>query len=81
MSQQHILQSPNHYIRFSISPPCEDALTLRKSIQDGLTQTFGITSSNTYMDILWIAEDGSETVIRVRKELRGSERGLRLMVD
>lgn len=65
---QHLLQTSNHYIRLSITPPSSDALTIRKAIQDALTQTFGVISSSTYLDILWIADDGSETAIRVRKE-------------
>lgn len=46
-------------------PPCSDALTLRKSIQDALGHSFGIVYSNTYVDVLWVAEDGSEMVIRI----------------
>jgi hypothetical protein len=62
----HPFLSENHYIRLSISPP-SDALTLRKSLQDSLTQSFGITYSTTYLDILWVADDGGEAVVRVRQ--------------
>lgn len=48
-----------------MTPPCSDALTLRKSIQDALGQSFGMVYSNTYVDVLWVAEDGSELVIRI----------------
>ncbi|KAI0772421.1 hypothetical protein BD413DRAFT_691913 [Trametes elegans] len=59
------LSSSHRYIRFSISPPCADALTLRKTIQDALGQSFGIVSSHTYVDILWTADDGTEVVVRI----------------
>lgn len=59
------LTSSYHYVRFSISPPTNDALTVRKTLQDALMQSFGLVSANTYMDVLWLAEDGSEVVIRV----------------
>ena len=36
-----------------------------RSIQDALLQSFGLTSANVYVDILWLAEDGSEIVVRV----------------
>ncbi|KAG1721966.1 hypothetical protein EDB19DRAFT_1770323, partial [Suillus lakei] len=44
------------------------ALKLRKSMQDGLAETFGITAAGTYLDILWIAESGSEVVVRLSVE-------------
>lgn len=37
-------------------------------MQDGLMETFGITASGTYLDILWIAESGSEVVIRLAEK-------------
>jgi hypothetical protein len=60
---QHTLPLEYHYILFSVSPPC-DALAIRKALQDSLAQSFGVTSSNTYMDVLWVAENGIEAVIR-----------------
>ncbi|TFK29165.1 hypothetical protein FA15DRAFT_610895 [Coprinopsis marcescibilis] len=57
-----------HYIRFSVSPPTSDALSLRKAIADSLTEAFGATSTSTRVDILWIAEDGKEMVIRTHPE-------------
>ena len=59
------LTSSYHYVRFSISPPTNDALTVRKTLQDALMQSFGLVSANTYIDVLWLAEDGSEVVVRV----------------
>ncbi|OSX58012.1 hypothetical protein POSPLADRAFT_1124173, partial [Postia placenta MAD-698-R-SB12] len=59
------LPSSYHYVRFTATPSCTDAVTVRKSIQDALGQTFGMLYANTYVDILWIADDGSETVVRV----------------
>ncbi|KAI0697789.1 hypothetical protein BC835DRAFT_1542575 [Cytidiella melzeri] len=58
--------SSYHYLRFAITPACTDALTLRKLLQDALLQSFGLTCANTQMDILWIADDGTETVLRTR---------------
>ncbi|KAG1732654.1 uncharacterized protein EDB91DRAFT_1226481 [Suillus paluster] len=65
---RHPSLKKHSYIHFSISPHCADALKLRKSMQDGLTETFGITASGTYLDILWIAESGSDIVIRISIE-------------
>ncbi|KAK7688772.1 hypothetical protein QCA50_008311 [Cerrena zonata] len=62
---QRTLSSNYHYIKLAITPPCKDAITLRKSIQGGLSQSFGLTSANIYVDILWVASEGAETVIRV----------------
>jgi hypothetical protein len=55
----------NHYLRFSITPACSDGLTVRKTLQDALLQSFGLTSANTYVDILWLAEDGSDVTVRI----------------
>jgi hypothetical protein len=61
----HSFPSEYHYIRLAISPSNSDALVLRKTLQDSLTQTFGITASSTYIDILWVANGGEEFVVRV----------------
>ncbi|KII83656.1 hypothetical protein PLICRDRAFT_448119 [Plicaturopsis crispa FD-325 SS-3] len=66
MANHYPMPSRFHYIRFSLSPPCTDPLILRKTIQDAMTQTFGLLSS-TYTDVLWIADDGSASVLRVDK--------------
>jgi hypothetical protein len=63
---KHRLCSEYRYLQLSVSPPCSDPLTLRKSLQDSLLPSFGITSS-IYLDILWIAETGLEAVIRVKE--------------
>lgn len=55
-----------HYLRFAISPPCSDALTARKILQDALLQSFGLTSANTQIDILWISDKGDALVLRAR---------------
>ena len=57
-----------HYIRFRISPPSSDALSIRKAISDALLQTFGLSAESTYVDVLSIAESGQECVLRVRSE-------------
>lgn len=59
------LPSSHRYIRFAVSPPCTDALTLRKTIQDALGQSFGLVSSHTYVDVLWLADDGTAIVVRI----------------
>ncbi|GJE88983.1 hypothetical protein PsYK624_050710 [Phanerochaete sordida] len=64
----------NHYIRFALSPATSDGLAIRKTLQDALLQAFGLTCANTYVDILWLAEDGGEVVVRV-----GSSEATRLM--
>ena len=59
----HTLSSEYHYILFSVSPP-RDALSIRKALQDSLTQSFGATSSNTYVDLLWLEETGAQVLVR-----------------
>ena len=59
------LSPAHHYIRFGVSPACTDLLIIRKTIQDALGQTFGLVSSHTYLDILWLAQDGTALVIRI----------------
>ncbi|PCH43159.1 hypothetical protein WOLCODRAFT_164278 [Wolfiporia cocos MD-104 SS10] len=66
-SRRRAFSSSYHYIRLSVSPPCADVLTLRKTMQDALLQTFGLLSANTYIDVLSLAEDGSEVVVRIAK--------------
>ncbi|KAK0498987.1 hypothetical protein EDD18DRAFT_1154790 [Armillaria luteobubalina] len=56
-----------YYMRFSVSPKTTDALSLRQTIQSALVQTFGIAGGSIYLDNLWVAEDGNETVLRTRK--------------
>ncbi|KAI0673144.1 hypothetical protein C8Q78DRAFT_970490 [Trametes maxima] len=59
------LSSTHRYIRFAVSPPSADALTLRKTMQDALGQAFGIVSSHTYIDILWLSDGGDALVVRI----------------
>jgi hypothetical protein len=65
---QHPFPVEYHYIRLAVFPGNVDALSLRKNLQDALTQTFGLTSSSMYIDILWIANSGEQLVVRVNKE-------------
>ncbi|KAH7882048.1 hypothetical protein F5I97DRAFT_1911492 [Phlebopus sp. FC_14] len=69
------LPSNHHYILLSLSPPTTDVLTIRKSLQNALSQTFGHTMSNTYMDILALSVGGREVVLRVRHADRESVLG------
>ena len=64
----HQLELQFRYVRFAVSPPTKDPLTLRKAFQDALIQTLGITSAGTYMDVLWVAGNGAEVIVRVRDE-------------
>ena len=62
------LQPTHHYIRLSMQPRCTEVLLMRKSIQDALTDMFGVTFASTYIDVLFVNELGSETVVRVNPE-------------
>ena len=66
--QPQLLKMDQHYLKFSVDPHCSDALTVRKTIQDALLQSFGLTSANIYLDVLWLAEDGTGVVIRVQTQ-------------
>ncbi len=57
-----------HYIHLKISPPSLDVLNLRKIIANALSQMFGLLAEGTYLDILSLAEDGTECILRVRSE-------------
>ena len=58
------LQPTQYYIRLAMQPHCADVLRIRKTLQDALADTFGLTSAGTYMDVLSVDEEGSETVVR-----------------
>ena len=66
--QPQQLKTDHHYLRFSIEPACAEPLTVRKAFQDALLQTFGLTSANTYIDVLWLAENGTGVVIRLNTQ-------------
>ncbi|KAF8970710.1 hypothetical protein BDZ97DRAFT_1790632 [Flammula alnicola] len=68
MMQSIPLHSKTHYLRFSITPATKNDLALRKTLADALMQSFGLTSTATYLDILWTSDDGSDCVIRAQKE-------------
>ncbi|KAG6811504.1 hypothetical protein H0H92_007106 [Tricholoma furcatifolium] len=61
------MHSQYHYIRIALTPPStyRDALTIRKTLQDALTQTFGVTSAGLHVDILWVAEDSSDDASKI----------------
>ncbi|KAA1474112.1 hypothetical protein DENSPDRAFT_823808 [Dentipellis sp. KUC8613] len=60
----HPFPQTYHYIRFTLSPPCSSPLLIRRAIQEALSQAFGITSSSTYVDILYVADNGNDAVVR-----------------
>ncbi|KAF9009867.1 hypothetical protein BDZ89DRAFT_1024652 [Hymenopellis radicata] len=63
--------TPHHYILFSLQPSTAattiDPFTIRQTMNNALIQTFGIVGGSLYIDVLWVAQDGSETVVKVRK--------------
>ncbi|KAH8988345.1 hypothetical protein EDB92DRAFT_1800623 [Lactarius akahatsu] len=58
------LPQTQHYIRFSIAPPSSDALHVRRALQEALVQSFGAARSHTYLDVLWVADSGTECIVR-----------------
>lgn len=67
MSLRH-MHPTHHYIRLAMEPRCTDVLLIRKALQDALSETVGITFAGTYVDVLYVNESGSETVVRVNAE-------------
>ncbi|KAF8502992.1 hypothetical protein BU17DRAFT_58645 [Hysterangium stoloniferum] len=61
------LTLPNvyRYIRLSVKPSISEGLTIRKLLEIAMLQSFGVTRAGTYMDVLWISEEGHEVVIRI----------------
>ncbi|KAF8900667.1 hypothetical protein CPB85DRAFT_155404 [Mucidula mucida] len=63
--------TPHHYILFSLQPSTAtttiDPFTIRQVMNNALIQTFGVVGGSIYIDVLWVAQDGSETVVKVRK--------------
>lgn len=57
-----------HYIHLKILPPTSDALIIRKIIADALSQTFGLSTEGTYVDILSLSEGGGTCVLRVQQK-------------
>lgn len=58
------LPQTQHYIRFSITPPTSDALHVRRALQEALVQSFGAARSHAYLDVLWVADSGTQCVVR-----------------
>lgn len=58
----------SHYLLFGIAPATPDILTIRQAISDALGLSFGATSSATYLDILWIEDEGTKCVIRIHRQ-------------
>ncbi|EFI26867.1 hypothetical protein CC1G_15269 [Coprinopsis cinerea okayama7 len=68
-SEKYTVAGPkNHYILLSIEPPTNDALSVRKAIADSLAESFGETSSAIPVDVMSIAENGEEMVVRAHIE-------------
>jgi len=59
------LDKEYRYIRFSVQPGVNDPLSLRKLLESAMAQSFGLSRAGTYMDVFWIAQDGSGAIIRV----------------
>lgn len=47
-------------LQFKINPSTDDELVLRKTIQDAMEQTFGLTRAYTYFDITEIDQTKGE---------------------
>jgi len=66
--ETHVFPSENYYILLSISPSTTEELTIRKTLSDALAQSFGQTSANLTMDLLWVKKDGNQCVLRVHEK-------------
>lgn len=66
--ETHPFPSEHYYILFSISPPTAEELTIRKTLSDALANSFGQTSANLTMDLLWVKEDGGQCVLRIHEK-------------
>ncbi|PPR02303.1 hypothetical protein CVT24_011641 [Panaeolus cyanescens] len=59
--------SQKHYIRFSVNPPTKDALTIRKALANAISDSHGITAAGTFLDILYVSDEGKDCVIRLNR--------------
>jgi hypothetical protein len=57
-----------HYIHVRISPPKSEILAVRKTISAALSKTYGLSAEGTYVDVLSLAANGEECILRVQKE-------------
>lgn len=51
------LRETSTELRFIVTPPSNDELLLRQSIQNALDQTFGISRAFTYFDFMRTSSD------------------------
>ncbi|KAG7445241.1 uncharacterized protein BT62DRAFT_897249, partial [Guyanagaster necrorhizus] len=58
-----LMNTKYHYMQFSVSPKISNVLSVHQAIQSTLIQVFGVADRSIYLDILWVAEEGNETVI------------------
>ncbi|KAF9529118.1 hypothetical protein CPB83DRAFT_284683 [Crepidotus variabilis] len=65
MTKHSVAQSDYYYIRYSIAPPTQDGLTIRKVLAEAITQSFGMSAEGIYIDILWIKPSGEECAVRL----------------
>ncbi|KAJ4480869.1 hypothetical protein J3R30DRAFT_3287989, partial [Lentinula aciculospora] len=55
----------NHYLRLKLLPKIPSELSIRQSLHRALLDSFGTTGGSIHLDVLWVSDDGSETVVRV----------------
>ncbi|KAJ3934076.1 MAG: hypothetical protein NXY57DRAFT_890881 [Lentinula lateritia] len=60
-----MLTSNYHYLRFELQPKVTSEISIRQNIHQALLDSFGITGGSIHLDILWVSDDGLETVVRV----------------
>ena len=63
-----MLTSDHRYLRLSLQPYVPEELRIRHNLHQALLESFGVTGGSINLDVLWVAHDGSETVIRVHPE-------------
>ncbi|KAJ7607546.1 SNF2 family N-terminal domain-containing protein [Roridomyces roridus] len=63
------LPQPYQYLLLHVSPPA-DQLTLRKALQESLSQSFGLTASGTHIDVLWVGVDPKTTTAKGTAAIR-----------
>ncbi|KAF7297450.1 hypothetical protein MIND_00978700 [Mycena indigotica] len=56
MSSSSNLPLRHEYLLLRTSPP-SDVLKIRQALQESLTQSFGLTASDSQVDVLWVGQE------------------------
>ncbi|KAJ7054587.1 hypothetical protein C8F01DRAFT_995284 [Mycena amicta] len=59
------------YVLLRTCPPSE-ALTIRQTLQESLAQSFGLTASDSHLDVLWVGATPHTDASRVRAAITAS---------